>query len=107
LKSVSASKSLHYLNQLKPPFVHFESLFCGIASHSEMAMELYHYVNGTKTDGLNPKMSGDCSGLRGDCTGLRGKPWFPYRLRSGKPELRFGMLIFVAQNYLFVRSMLA
>ena len=33
---------------------------------------LYYYEMGTKKEGQNRKMYGDCTGLRGDCTGLRG-----------------------------------
>ena len=33
---------------------------------------LFNFVDGLKADGANPKMSGNCTGLRGNCTGLRG-----------------------------------
>jgi hypothetical protein len=33
---------------------------------------LYHFADGKKVDGPNPKMWGNCSGLSGDCSGLSG-----------------------------------
>jgi|GEM_PF-2599469 len=34
--------------------------------------DLYYYSDEEKIIGKNPKMNGDCSGLRGDCTYLSG-----------------------------------
>jgi hypothetical protein len=33
---------------------------------------LYHYIDESRREGPNDRLTGDCSGLRGDCTGLTG-----------------------------------
>ena len=38
----------------------------------KMNIELYHYENLEKINGINKKMCGDCISLRGDCTLLSG-----------------------------------
>ena len=33
---------------------------------------IYHFVDGNKVDGPNPRLMGDCSGLMGNCSGIIG-----------------------------------